>query len=170
VRRQESVADHAPNGRGTYFKGCACFIDCYLAAIGAFAFAVRRYLVVMTQRANTVARPAIATTCRPPRTVQNGDNRVICHLTSEHLHKVDNIGVGHPLVLTNPISLGAQACVITAMPMDDQLELIANDISDDLGDQQTNDLLARFNACAGFVPGPCEVTAQCKKAFPDLWY
>jgi hypothetical protein len=39
--------------------------------------------------------------------------------------------------------------VVTTMPMNDQLELVANDIGDDLGDQQTNDLLTRFNACAG---------------------
>ena len=76
------------------------------------------------------------------------------HLSSENAYEIDDIGIGYPLVLTNSVPLGSQTCVVTAMPMDDQLELIADDIGDDLGDQQANDLLARFNGCAGLVPGP----------------
>ena len=154
LRWQGSIADHAPNSRSTDDEGCCCLIDRCLPAIGALALAVRRYVVVMTQGANTVARPAIAATGRSPRSVQNGGNCFIAHLTRENPHEVDNIGVSRPLVPTNPISLRAQACVVAAMPMDDQLKLVAHDIGDDLGDQHANDLLARFNACAGFVPGP----------------
>src|SRR5262245_52782492 len=54
------------------------------------------------------------------------------------------------------------------MPMDDQLELVPHDIHDDLSDDQANDLLARFNACAGTVPSPREISAECEQAFSIL--
>jgi hypothetical protein len=92
----------------------------------------------------------------------------IWHLTGQGPHKVEDIGIGYPLVLTSLASLGTQASVITAMPVDDQLEVVGHDIDDDLSDHQTNDLLARFNACAGTAPGPREITAECEQAFAIL--
>ena len=93
LSRQQSIADHASNGRGTNGEGGACLIDRYFAAIGALAVAVRRYLVVMTQAADTVARPAVAAARRFPRMVQIGGNCSILHLTGENPHKIDDIGM-----------------------------------------------------------------------------
>jgi hypothetical protein len=74
LSRQGLIADHAPDGRVTDGECCGCLFDRYFAAICSLAFAVRRYLVLVTQGANAATRPTVTTTGRLPGTVQNGGN------------------------------------------------------------------------------------------------
>src|SRR5262249_13384849 len=74
LSRQDLIADHAPDGRGADGECCGCLFDRYLAAICSLTFAVRHYLVLVTQGANAATRPAVTTTGRLPGTVQNGGN------------------------------------------------------------------------------------------------
>src|SRR5512145_2513388 len=99
-------------------------MDRHLTTLGALAFAIRRNVVIITQGADTTARPAMPMAGRLHRTVQDGRNRFIWHLTGEDPDKVDDISIGYPLILTSLAPLGTQASVITAMPVDDQLELV----------------------------------------------
>src|SRR5580692_8617405 len=64
---QHVIADHAPDRGGTNGQSCGRFVDRHLTTLAAFAFAVRRDLLAMTQGADTRACPAIATASRPGR-------------------------------------------------------------------------------------------------------
>src|ERR1700730_2440266 len=56
---QHVIADHAPDRGGTNGQSCGRFVDRHLTTLAAFAFAVRRDLLAMTQGADTRACPAI---------------------------------------------------------------------------------------------------------------
>ena len=68
------------------------------------------------------------------------------------MDKIDDISVCHPTRLTSFVFLYFQTRVVSALPMDDQVDHVVDHINDDLGDQQTNDFLASFNRDAGTIP------------------
>ena len=53
-------------------------------------------------------------------------------MTSEDLHELNDIGLGRPAVLAGFVFLDAQACVITALPMNDQFNFVGDDLDDNL--------------------------------------
>ena len=66
------------------------------------------------------------------------------------MDKIDDITVSSPTVETSSYF---QTRVVSALPMDDQVDHVVDHINDDLGDQQTNDFLAKISSRdAGTIP------------------
>jgi hypothetical protein len=51
---------------------------------------------------------------------------VVWHMASEDSHELDDVRISHPTILTCFILLHAQARMITAMPMDNELDLVGH--------------------------------------------
>ncbi len=86
-------------------------------------------------------------------------------MTSKDLHELNDLGVGRPAVLAGLVLLDAQACVIAALPMNDQFNLVVDDLDDNLFDKQP-DYLLRVSTLAP-TPCPClrKIATKLKKPF-----
>jgi hypothetical protein len=129
---QGAVAKHAQDRGGTDGQSCGRLIERHLAAFGALTFSIGRNALAMSQRVNTAARPTVATAGRFPRTVQDRGDRLIWHMASEDSHKLDNVRIGHPAILTSFTFLHAQAGMIATLPMDDELDLVVHYVDHNL--------------------------------------
>jgi hypothetical protein len=74
-------------------------------------------------------------------------------MARQRLNKLDDAGVRYPTRLSNLVLLDVQPRVIPSLPVDDQSHRVANHVDDDLRDQQSDDLLTRFDGDTGTVPG-----------------
>jgi hypothetical protein len=73
-------------------------------------------------------------------------------LTGQHLYQFDDIDIGGPSRLTGLVLRDLQASVISALPVDDQSDLVIKDVHNDLRDQEPDDFLARLDGDAGAAP------------------
>jgi len=73
-------------------------------------------------------------------------------MASEDAHELDDVRISHPAILTCFILLHAQARMITAMPMDNELDLVGHHVDHNLFNEQPDYLLSGFNACTNLVP------------------
>jgi hypothetical protein len=89
---------------------------------------------------------------------------VIGHVTGQRAQEVDDISVGDPSRMTELVLLHAEASVISALPMNDKLEAVADDVDDNFGDDRADDLLARLGRSAWAVPSLRQISAQHHKA------
>ena len=64
--------------------------------------------------------------------VQSRGNGCVGHLTGQYLYQFDDIDVSGPPRLTGLVFRDLQASVISALPMDDQSDLVGKDIDNDL--------------------------------------
>jgi hypothetical protein len=67
-------------------------------------------------------------------------------------HEVNDIVVGAPVRTAKAILLHRQTRVIAALPVNDQLERVADDIDDDLRNDDADDLLARLRRGSRAIP------------------
>ena len=81
------------------------------------------------------------------------------------MHELNDLGVGRPAVLAALVLLDAQACVIAALPMNDQFNLIADDLDDNLFDKQLDYLFTCLDACSDTVPCLRKIAIKLKKPF-----
>jgi hypothetical protein len=66
------------------------------------------------------------------RAVQSRGNGCVRHLTGQDLYQFDDIDIGGPSRLTGLVFRDLQASVISALPVDDQSDLVGKDIDNDL--------------------------------------
>ena len=89
-------------------------------------------------------------------------------MASENAYKLENLCLSRPAILAGFVFLHTQLCMITTLPMDDKLDLVGNHVNYNLFNQQTDYLLARFNACTDAVPGTWEISTKCDKSLAIL--
>lgn len=116
--------------------------------------------MLMAQGADTPPCPALAMPGRLTGSVEYRGDRFVRHLASQGANQVDHFRVGSPPRLAGAVPLHHQTGMVTALPVDDQLQVIADDIDDDLGDDRADDLLARLWRGAGALPSTNQVLTE----------
>ena len=117
-------------------------------------------MILTAQRANASPSPAITETSRLAGSVEHGGNRLVRHLARQSAHKINNLGVGSPPRLTGAVPLHQQTRVVATLPMNDQLQGIADNVDNDLGYDRTNNLFAGLRSGAGILPSLHQVLAE----------
>ena len=80
------------------------------------------------------------------------------------LHELNDLGVRSSSGFGRACSLlDAQACVIAALPMKDQFNLVVDDLDDNLFDKQPDYLFTCLDACSDTVPCLRKITIKLKK-------
>jgi len=92
--------------------------------------------------------------------VEHRGDCLVRHLARQGTNEVDYLHIGSPSRLAGAVSPYRKARVIAALPVDDQLQNVADDIDDDLGDDCANDLLARLRRSAGAPPSSNQVLTE----------
>lgn len=81
-------------------------------------------------------------------------------------HEINDIVVGAPVRPAIAVLLHRQSGVIAALPVNYQLQRIANDIDDDLRNDGADDLLARLRRGSRAIPGYGQVSPKSHETFP----
>ena len=94
--------------------------------------------------------------CFPTRrlagSVEQRGDCLVWHLSRQSTDQINDLHVGGPSCLAGTVALHHEAGVVVALPMNDQLQILADDIDDDLGYDGTDDLFARLWRRAGTLP------------------
>ena len=96
-------------------------------------------------------------------------DRLVGHLARQSAHQIDHLGVRGPTRLAGAVALHRQAAVVAALPVDDQVQVVADAVDDDLVDHRANDLLARLRRGAWTLPCPGQVLSQGHEALAIGW-
>jgi hypothetical protein len=92
--------------------------------------------------------------------VKHGRDRLVGHLAREGANQVDHLGVRGPTRLAGAVALHRQAAVVAPLPVDDQVQVVADNVDDDLVDHRADDPLARLRRRARTLPCPGQVLAE----------
>ena len=149
-RRKRALGDEAADGRLTESKRRGRFAKRCLSAFGALAVTVDGNVIVTAKGTDTPPCPAVAVT---------GD-RPVGHLPRQGMNQLDHIRFRAPSCLTGAVPLCRQTRVVAALPVDDQLQSVADSVDDDLGNDRADDLLARLRRGAGAVPGSGQILSE----------
>ena len=117
-------------------------------------------VVLSAQGADTSPRPAVAVAGRLAPSVEHCGDRLVRHLARQGAHKLDDITVGAPARPPSAVLLHRQTRMIATLPVNDQLQRVADDIDDDLRDDGSDDLLARFSRGSLAIPGGSQISAS----------
>ena len=81
-------------------------------------------------------------------------------MAGQRSHEIDDICVRHPTGLPAIVRFDLKTCVVAALPMDDHSNVIADQVDDDLVDQEPDDLLLRLDSRAGGIPCLCQILSK----------
>jgi len=150
--REYATADHPVGCCAAYPQDICGFIKRCFLALGAFAFTIGGDAMGVPEPTDMTSCPGGAASGQLARTIEDGGNGQIRELPRQHTHEVEDVGLNRPTGLPDLVLPDRHFGVIAALPMDDQRQAIADDIDDDLLDEQPDDLLARLDRCAGTAP------------------
>jgi hypothetical protein len=132
LRRKNALGDETADGGLAEGENCGRLFDCRLAAVGVLAVTIDGDVVLMAQGANTSPCPTVAATGRFAGSIEQRRDRLVGHLARQSANQINHLHVGGPSRLTGAVALRGQAGVVAALPVDDQLQGVADDVDDDL--------------------------------------
>ena len=159
-RRKRALGDEAADGRLTEGKRRGRFAKRCLSAFGALAVTVDGNVIVTAKGTDTPPCPAVAVTGGLAGAVEYRGDRPVGHLPRQGMNQLDHIRFRAPSCLTGAVPLCRQTRVVAALPVDDQLQSVADSVDDDLGNDRADDLLARLRRGAGAVPGSGQILSE----------
>jgi len=138
------------DGRLADAEGYGRLVQRDLSTFAALAIAVEGNVVLMPERADASARPAVPVTGRFARSIEHSRDRLVRHLARQGANQVDHFCSSGPSCLAGAVPRHCYLGVIAALPVNDQLQSVAHNVDDDLKDYRA--LLARLRRDAGTLP------------------
>src|SRR5215469_7758956 len=97
------------------------------------------------------------------RSVQDARDSIVRDLSGEFSDDVGCWYIEDPAMFSAARFAHVKLGVISSLPMNLQIDLIAVNASDDLEDDSTQDALARLRCCRPMAPCALEVCTECQK-------
>src|SRR5262249_56869823 len=119
-----AATDHAQGRHLADADGLRRGVECDLAALGLFAVAVHRDVVVVTEAANTLLGPAIAVARRLAAAIEEACNLPVRHQPGQLANEGYRILKHRPMLPASRIQsqLELQRSVVPALPVQDQVD------------------------------------------------
>ena len=160
ARGQSAAGDQTTNGGRADVQDHRGLVDRRLTAFGAFSWSVDGDVILMPQGADAAARPAVAVAGRLAKAIEYGGDRLVGHVARQGAHEINDIVVSAPVRPAMAVLLHRQTCVIAALPVNDQLQHVANDIDDYLRNDGADNLLACLRRGSRAIPGDGQVSPE----------
>src|SRR5215510_1327940 len=117
--------------------------------------------MIAAERANTGLCPGIILSRALARSVEKGRDRHIGHRSREFSDDVSRRCIQGPAMLTVAWFANFELGVVTALPMEHQMDFVVFETRDDLGDDGAQDAFACLRCCRWVVPCALQVRAKC---------
>ena len=126
------------DGRLADAEGYGRLVQRDLSTFAALAVTLEGNVVLMPERADASARPAVPVTGRFARSIEHSRDRLVRHLARQGAKQVDHFCFRGPSCLAGAVAWHYQS--------------VAHNVDDDLKDYCADDLLARLRRDAGTLP------------------
>src|SRR5438552_18507880 len=110
-------------------------------------------------RAHPAFGPAVALAGALAAAVEDRRDTGVRLLPGQCADKLARFGLGGPAVPTRAVLGYRQLSMIPTLPMNHEIDRVADDLGHDLDNRRPQDMLARLVACAGAMPQRLDITA-----------